>query len=160
MEEKKRSKEEKEATTVFDIENQRKNNVAMELETALPHPHLIRSVVPSSSAASSTTIAVGRRMAVETSTTSPPPSSSAPRKPGNVCPLRSDLDEPSSEQTLVERHGIRYEGWLSKLNVSETLGMSRPFVAEYRHPVDSPARLKMRLKLFWSRSVVHVPNIN
>mmetsp|Transcript_11647 Transcript_11647/g.24597 ORF Transcript_11647/g.24597 Transcript_11647/m.24597 type:complete len:249 (-) Transcript_11647:133-879(-) len=57
------------------------------------------------------------------------------------------------------QHSISIQSYL-KLQVSETLGFSRVFITNNRHPLDRPAGLKVPQELFGRRAVIHLPHIN
>mmetsp|Transcript_4120 Transcript_4120/g.8506 ORF Transcript_4120/g.8506 Transcript_4120/m.8506 type:complete len:239 (-) Transcript_4120:137-853(-) len=78
----------------------------------------------------------------------------------HVDAFRGDLEIPSLEFRSIQLDGILDRGLRLKLQVSETLGFSRVFITNNRHPLDRPAGLKVPQELFGRRAVIHLPHIN
>mmetsp|Transcript_802 Transcript_802/g.1989 ORF Transcript_802/g.1989 Transcript_802/m.1989 type:complete len:238 (-) Transcript_802:83-796(-) len=145
---------------------------------------VVGMVVPPSPASPSSTVAPA--IAAATMVTSPATSSSsttvessatAPSSPATVLAagtrsrllvmvsrhvdaLGGDLEVSSLEFRPVQLDGVRNRGLRLKFQVCVTLRFSRVLVADNRHPLHRPARLKVPQEFLGSRAVVHLSHVD
>lgn len=79
---------------------------------------------------------------------------------GNCMQIKCYLNETSTEERVVEDHGIGNRGSISKLDVGVTLGLTSPLVTQDSNTVDGTARLEVCLNLLGRRAPIHITDID